>query len=540
MPLPSRLSLVVAAALSLVGTGLTWSVYRTETAGQQAAIDALTQRAARRVETRVEQHIALLTATRAFIEVHGGPLDREVFAGFVDGLGLEERYSGLQGIGLARLVTPETEAEVEAILARNYGAGVEVWPEPVPGLRTAITLLEPGDARNRAAMGFDMATEERRRAAMMEALRTGEAAATAPVRLVQEITEDVQPGILIYLPLRQPAGSGLGGFAYSPVRLGDLFAAALGDDGLPLAIRAVDAEVVEPPLFETPSYAGAWDDGGLSSRAVVSVAGRDWILSAQPTQGLDEAEPLRHTLLSALVFALLVLSTTYAVHWQGTAVRRAQALGEAVQRSAEQKDLLLREMVHRLKNALTRVSGIARQTARESADKEDMVAKLNARLMAMAAAQDLLLLSGAEGADLEALLRSEIGQISGSAASLRQVSGPPVRLDERQAHALALVFHELATNALKYGAGTQAGGELRVGWTVEPGPEGQELRLAWEERTPGPAPVATVPGSGFGTRLLDAMVQGELGGTLARRSHAGGLAVAIRFPLASAMRGTAA
>jgi two-component sensor histidine kinase len=537
---PLSLPFSVAAALSLVGAGLTWSIYKTETAGQQAAFDVLTQRAARRVETRIEQHIALLTATRAFHESYRGPLDREVFASFVDWLELDGRYAGLQGIGLARVLTPETEAQVEAGLARDYGAGAQVWPEPVPGLRTAIILLEPANALNRATLGFDMATEERRRAAMVEALEAGEAAATAPLQVVREITEEVQTVVLIYLPLSRPTDPDLEGFTFAAVQMGDLLDAALQDGDLPLEIHAHDADLPELPLFETSGYADAVADEGLSGQVDLRVAGREWVLFTQATLGVDEGEPFRNTALSALVFALLVASATYAVHWQGMASRRALALSEAVQRNVEQKDILLREMVHRLKNALTRIGGIARQTARDAASKEDMVARFNARLQAMGAAQDLLMLSGTDSADLEELLHSEIDQIWGTAANSGHISGPSVRLNERQTHALGLVFHELATNALKYGAGTGAGGVLRVDWSVELGAAGEELRLTWEEWAPEAAPVANAPGSGFGTRLLEAMISGELGGSLTRQPRAEGLMIEIRFPLTHAARAAGA
>ncbi|MGN7871710.1 hypothetical protein [Paracoccus sp. 22332] len=95
----SRLSLAVATILLLVGTGLTWTIYRTEVAAQQAEFDVLAQRAARRIEIRIEQHLALLTATRAFFEVHPRSGEREVFAAFVSKLDLDGQYSGLQGIG---------------------------------------------------------------------------------------------------------------------------------------------------------------------------------------------------------------------------------------------------------------------------------------------------------------------------------------------------------------------------------------------------------------------------------------------------------
>ena len=197
----SRLPLAVATILSLVGTGLTWNIYRIEVTAQQAAFDVLAQRTARRVEIRIRQHIALLTATRAFLETHPGSRKREVFAAFVAGLDLQGQYAGLQGIGLAQLLPPATDDSIEASLRNNYGAFVEVWPDPVPGLRTAIVLLEPHDARNHAALGFNMSTEAHRRRAMLQ----------APVRL-SRIREALQKNAVTPGPdRRRPARRAAGG-----------------------------------------------------------------------------------------------------------------------------------------------------------------------------------------------------------------------------------------------------------------------------------------------------------------------------------------
>lgn len=531
----SRLSLAVAVVLSLIATGLTWSVYRAEIARQQAALDNLAQRAARRVEVRVEQHIALLTATQAFLEAHRQSRERDVFAAFVAGLALDGRYAGLQGIGLAQLLAPGTEAAVAARLARDYGMPARVWPDPVPGLRTAITLLEPSDARNRAALGFDMATEDRRRTAMLQARARDEPAATAPVQLVQEITQDVQAGILIYTPLRNAPDPSARGFVYAPLRMGDLFTTALSGGDLPVEIRAIDVALPVLPLFESPGYAAA--AAAPESAASLRIAGRDWTLLAKAAPGFDQAGPWRRTLLSGIGFALLALTATYAVHWQGLAIHRARALGEMARRNAEQKDLLMHETVHRLKNVLARVSGIARLTAREAVDKADMAARLDARLQAMASAQDLLVRSGTDSVDLERLLRSEVEQVAGTAMTL---SGPPVQVTAQQVQALALVFHELATNAVKYGAAAQDRGRLDVSWTIERTPAGEELALRWQESIPVAAPPPAGTGSGFGTRLLGGLIEGELGGTLERRLDSNQLTVAFRFPLNPAATAVAA
>jgi two-component sensor histidine kinase/CHASE1-domain containing sensor protein len=522
----TRLAVLAFAVVSLLGAAITWAVHSAEAANRQARLDGHLAEAARLVASRIDQHLALLTASRAFLETAPDPLDRVAFAEFVRGLGLRGAFSGLQGIGFSRIVTPEAEGTVRAYLATAQ-EGARIWPdEGAPGLRTAIVLLEPGDERNRAAIGFDMASEERRHAAMERARATGAAAATAPVTLVQEITAERQAGFLIYLPSR--LAGGIEGFTYAPVRAGDLFAASLEGSGLPVSLRAWDVEAPEPALYETPGHADA-AAGALSSWATLTVAGREWAVAAVPLPAFDAGRGPGYTPFSAMIFALLALATGFAVYWQGTAIARARALGEAQRRSAAQKDLLLQEMAHRMKNALARVMAIARQAERESGSKEEMAETLAARLRAMAGAQDLLVRSGLDSADLGDLLRSEIQQIHGGETGLATLDGPPVKLDARRTHALALVFHELATNALKYGAGSQPGGELRIGWDIRPGPE---LRLVWEERVPGAAPVAGSGPGGFGSRMLDMLVRGELGGRLDRHLRDRGLTVEMAIPLA--------
>lgn len=524
----SHLSLAVAAILSLVGTGLTWTIYRTEVAGQQAEFDILAQRAARRIEIRIEQHLALLTATRAFLEVHPRAFEREVFAAFVSKLDLDGQYSGLQGIGISQLLPPASEASIEAGIRTNYDLSLDVWPEAVPGLRTAIVLLEPSDVRNRAALGFDMSTEAHRRTAMLQALEQGEPMATAPVELVQEITRDVQAGILIYMPLYKTDRTRPDGFVYAPLRMGDLFTAAFAGRDLPLELRATDTLAPDMPLFETQGYSTAVADETMASESALQIAGRDWILSARPGPEFDDINPLLYTFVSGIIFALLVLTTTFAVHWQGLAIDRSRALGEMARRSAEQKDLLMRETVHRLKNMLARVSGIARQTARETSDKTELVSRLTARLQAMAAAQDLLVASGTDATNLEDLIRAETDQIGGASARL---SGPAVPLTAQQTHALALVFHELATNSLKYGAAVQEEGRLSVTWSVEKASAGQALKLLWQESASTVEVKKPGSGSGFGTRLLSLLVEGELGGTIERHPQADGLKIELSIPL---------
>ena len=134
-------------------------------------------------------------------------------------------------------------------------------------------------------------------------------------------------------------------------------------------------------------------------------------------------------------------------------------------------------------------------------------------------------------ADLEDLLRIELGQVFGKDLPDGLLSGPQVLLDETTTQALGLTFHELATNALKYGEAANSVGALRVSWKVEGAKQARTLVLNWREsgQTALEAPAKT----GFGTRLIDMNITRELTGTISREFRSDGLKVTIRIPLAS-------
>jgi two-component sensor histidine kinase len=106
------------------------------------------------------------------------------------------------------------------------------------------------------------------------------------------------------------------------------------------------------------------------------------------------------------------------------------------------------------------------------------------------------------------------------------MEGPAVRVTAKAAQALTMVFHELATNAAKYGAWASSGGRVRISWQIN----AEGLTFDWRER--GGTRVAGVPSRvGFGSRLIDTNIQDQLGGTLERRWTAGGLELEAHIPL---------
>lgn len=157
------------------------------------------------------------------------------------------------------------------------------------------------------------------------------------------------------------------------------------------------------------------------------------------------------------------------------------------------RDLITQELKHRIGNLLAVVQAIARHTFK-SADAAS-VEDFNARLLALAAAQKLLIDSETRAASLTEVVTSTLAPHC-SDGDRAKISGPEVALDGRRAHALTLALHELATNAAKYGALSTDTGWIDISWTVTDG----ELCFMWREHD-GP-PVIPPERRGFGSALI--------------------------------------
>ncbi|WP_165937748.1 PAS domain-containing protein [Methylobacterium segetis] len=185
-------------------------------------------------------------------------------------------------------------------------------------------------------------------------------------------------------------------------------------------------------------------------------------------------------------------------------------------RNEERRQLMVNELNHRVKNSLAVVQGIASQTLRAARDLDQARSDLTARLVALARAHDLLTSESWEGADLAEVVRATLE--GGLGVQGRQVvtSGPSLRLSPNAALSLALALHELATNAIKYGALSVEAGRVEISWAIDPPIDAatveRGLRLSWTERD-GP-PVTAPLRRGFGSRLLQRGLAAELHGTV--------------------------
>lgn len=184
------------------------------------------------------------------------------------------------------------------------------------------------------------------------------------------------------------------------------------------------------------------------------------------------------------------------------------ASGKAAWADSEaHRQLLLREMNHRIKNLMANVQAIANQTFRDGAAPDSLRA-FGQRLSAMAAAHDLLVSGNWQSADLEATLRATLEPFGLGRDADISLAGPPLRINARAALALAMSLHELGTNAAKYGALSCPGGSVNVRWATGEEGSATRFRLAWIER--GGPPVTQPERSGFGTRLMRAAFSSEL------------------------------
>lgn len=190
--------------------------------------------------------------------------------------------------------------------------------------------------------------------------------------------------------------------------------------------------------------------------------------------------------------------------------------------AAQQQALLVRELNHRVRNMLGLIRGLVQQTAQQAPTVEDLAARLDHRVQAMSRAYTQVERAGWRPTPLAALLAEEAAAFSETGQV--DAAGDPVLLAPATCLSLALVIHELATNARKYGALSRPEGRLRVRWRHHP-PQG--LALEWEE-TGGP-PTGPPPHRGFGTRLIEQATVHQLGGGVSFDFRPEGLQVALRI-----------
>lgn len=278
------------------------------------------------------------------------------------------------------------------------------------------------------------------------------------------------------------------------------------------------------------------------------VVGRSPRLLQGPLTDRAVMRQLREDLEARQIFSGLAINyrkdgSTYTIEWLIAPVRGPDgevARWVAVQRDVTERDamqarevLLVAELQHRVRNVLGAVRTMARQTGEGAASVEDYWAHLDGR-MAVLSRLNWSPGDSGSGTDLHRLLLDEFGS-HGVTEDRYDLEGPDVRLPAKAAENVALVAHELTTNAIKFGALSLREGRVAVSWQVLEAEAGPRLRLRWVESGGPSQPETTTPG--YGAAIIERQAPGALGGEGRLEFKAGGVQCTLEFPLADGAPG---
>ena len=405
---------LVPAVVFVLGLLLTWQAWLSESRLQalerQSEFDARVLDASNRAQLRMDSYGQVLRGAVGLMNA-GPAIDRQAFQRYVATLRLDERYPGIQGIGFNRLIpAAQREAHVQSVRR----SGLPDYTLRPPGERavvTAIEFIEPLDPRNQRALGFDTYTEPTRRAAMERAWLSGEAALTARLTLVQEGKSDVQPGVLMFLPVYGPQGdpgteagrrAQLQGWVSGVFRMRDLMAGILGGQQDQLAIRIYDGPEVQDAtlLYDSEAErAGPMRriSQGLQARSVLRVAGREWTVDYVARPSVADVRPEDHRAWIAMAGVLASALIAVLVHL----LRRDRVRALSASRA---KTEFLADMSHEIRtpmNAIIGFSSLALNTAL-TVQQRDYLGKIqSASRQLLGVVDDVLDLSKIEAGKLQ-------------------------------------------------------------------------------------------------------------------------------------------
>jgi PAS domain S-box-containing protein len=301
------------------------------------------------VENRIGAYEAMLRAGEG-VALSSWPIRQQVWRTFVANLRLASVYPGIQGVGVSLLLRNAKDAAViDTLLAPGVHDRFSLWPESSAAERSAIVLLEPLDARNLRALGFDMMSEPTRRSAMELARDQGVPSLSGKVRLVQETEADVQPGFLLYLPLYEPGMSlttvqarrqALRGYIYSPFRAHDFMRSTLGTVPADTLIEVFDGTASSAGSLLFRSTQAIPDRRAPQVIRRVSLAGASWTIHMTSLPGAQADGTNVPIVISicgiaiSLLFAGMLISMGVSEHRLSLETQAVHALQDSELRSS--------------------------------------------------------------------------------------------------------------------------------------------------------------------------------------------------------------
>ena len=247
--------------------------------------------------------------------------------------------------------------------------------------------------------------------------------------------------------------------------------------------------MIRPDIYFTPYFPAVFFATAFGGyRIGIATAGISGLLGTLLNFG-DAPNDFAKLVLMAIFLAVCGLTVWGVEHYRSVASKQREVSERLIREEAYRK-LIVDELQHRLKNKVSTIHAVLHQVLQ---NQPHVWAGIDQRMRALSATDDLIAKVDGRGCDIKDLLLSELGPYGHVRFTL---NGDPLFLPAKLAVSLALIFHELATNAGKYGAFSSARGLLQVSWSVTDG----RLNIAWDE-TEGPA-IGKIGEPGFGSKLL--------------------------------------
>lgn len=316
-------------------------------------------------------------------------VSRDEWKTYVDVLEIQRNYPGIQGVGFAVEILPENLASFEKTVRAEGFPNFSVSPQGERELYTSILFLEPFDARNKKAFGFDMFQEPTRNKAMKLSKEKNEPVISGKVTLVQEITSDIQAGFLMYLPVYDvninasgSAGSHeFKGYVYSPFRMNDFMNGALQGIDYKIDVEVFDGSLNDELVLD--HNLEMYDhDGGLYSRnpgykqrfqktKTIDIFGHHWTLRfiSLPQYGLDTLQERSPYIILGfgIIVSLLLSQTVFSLT---TARRKALELANTMTEDLRLKSKKIEEANRSLSAEIETRKKIEKQIIKKSDELE--------------------------------------------------------------------------------------------------------------------------------------------------------------------------
>ncbi len=331
-------AVVLLSGLAITGAAWRYSVESGKSAAK-ARFDGMIDQIAGNLQRRVQSHEQILRGGAALFNVNGS-VNRDQWRAYVGALKIDETYPGLLGVGYAPRVS-SAERDQHIALVRGEGfAEYTVRPDsPQRPAYFPVLYLEPFWGRNVRAFGYDMFSEDIRRAAMEAARDSGEPSLSHMITLVQETKQDIQPGFLQYFPVYrrglarssvEERREALQGFVYVPVRARDLIGSVLDMANLEITVEIYDGTDPAPKHLLFASHKVDTAKGSLHGERLLEIGGTVWTLRSDSLPGFDAAFAHGKS-TPALVIGVLLTGVITLLFFNLTATRnRAYQIANAM------------------------------------------------------------------------------------------------------------------------------------------------------------------------------------------------------------------